>query len=80
VHGKSVDSQIQTLWAQNITLTTGLVNTNTTAMLLKTVESKKLKPENLITRRFTFDQFLQACDVFSNAEKKHALKVIISKA
>lgn len=80
VHGKSVDFQIQTLWAQNITLTTGLVNTNTTAMLLKTVESKKLKPENLITHRFTFDQFLQAYEVFSNAEKEHALKVIISNA
>ncbi|SFB15460.1 alcohol dehydrogenase [Collimonas sp. OK607] len=78
VHGKSVDFQIQKLWAQNITLTTGLVNTNTTSMLLKNVESKKLKPENLITHRFTFDQFLHAYDVFSNAEKEHALKVIIS--
>jgi alcohol dehydrogenase len=78
VHGKSVDFQIQTLWAQNITLTTGLVNTNTTSMLLKTVESKKLKPENLITHRFTFDHFLHAYDVFANAEKEQALKVIIS--
>src|SRR5690606_38701870 len=49
VHGKSVDFQIQKLWIQNITLTTGLVNTNTTPMLLKTLESKKLKPELLIT-------------------------------
>jgi len=47
-------------------------------MLLKNVESKKLKPENLITHRFTFDQFLHAYDVFSNAEKERALKVIIS--
>ncbi|MDB5774643.1 MAG: alcohol dehydrogenase [Herbaspirillum sp.] len=78
VHGKSVDFQIQKLWAQNITLTTGLVNTNTTPMLLKTVESKKLNPENLITHRFTFDQFLLAYDVFSNAEKENAMKVIIS--
>ncbi|HWW06294.1 zinc-dependent alcohol dehydrogenase family protein [Collimonas sp.] len=78
VHGKSVDFQIQKLWAQNITLTTGLVNTNTTLMLLKNVESKKLKPENLITHRFTFDQFLLAYDVFGHAEKEQALKVIIS--
>ena len=80
VHGKSVDFQIQRLWAQNITLTTGLVNTNTTSMLLKNVESKKLKPENLITHRFTFDQFLHAYDVFGNAEKEQALKVIISNS
>jgi len=78
VHGKSVDFQIQKLWIQNITLTTGLVNTNTTPMLLKTVESKKLQPERLITHRFTFDQFLQAYEVFGNAAKEQALKVIIS--
>ncbi|MGD9860989.1 MAG: zinc-dependent alcohol dehydrogenase family protein, partial [Marinobacterium sp.] len=37
VHGTKVDLQIQDLWIKNITLTTGLVNTNTTPMLLKTV-------------------------------------------
>ncbi|HKS56523.1 MAG TPA: zinc-dependent alcohol dehydrogenase family protein [Steroidobacteraceae bacterium] len=78
VHGKSVDLQLQKLWIQNITLTTGLVNTNTTPMLLKTVESKKLEPKSLITHRFTFDEFLQAYDVFSNAAKEKALKVILS--
>lgn len=78
VHGKSVDFQIQKLWIQNITLTTGLVNTNTTPLLLKTVESKKLAPENLITHRFTFDQFLEAYKVFGNAADEKALKVIIS--
>lgn len=78
VHGKSVNLELQTLWIQNITLTTGLVNTNTTPMLLKTVESKKLEPANLITHRFTFDQFLKAYEVFGNAAAEHALKVIIS--
>lgn len=78
VHGKSVDFQIQKLWIQNITLTTGLVNTNTTPMLLKTVESKKLQPNRLITHRFTFDQFAQAYEVFGNAAREKALKVIIS--
>lgn len=77
VHGKSVDFQIQKLWIQNITLTTGLVNTNTTPMLLKTLESRKLQPENLITHRFTFDQLPQAYEVFGNAAKQKALKVII---
>ncbi len=78
VHGKSVDFQLQKLWIQNITLTTGLVNTNTTPMLLKTVISKKLAPENLITHRFTFDQFIQAYEVFANATTEKAMKVIIS--
>jgi alcohol dehydrogenase len=78
VHGKSVNLELQKLWIQNITLTTGLVNTNTTPLLLKTVESKKLAPENLITHRFTFDQFLEAYKVFGNAATENALKVIIS--
>jgi alcohol dehydrogenase len=78
VHGKSVDLQIQKLWIQNITLTTGLVNTNTTPMLIKTVESEKLQPQQLITHRFTFDEFLKAYEVFGNAAKEKALKVIVA--
>jgi alcohol dehydrogenase len=80
VHGKSVDFQIQNLWIQNITLTTGLVNTNTTPMLLKTVQAKTLQPQHLITHRFTFDQFAQAYEVFGHAAQEKALKVIISQA
>ena len=78
VHGKSVDFQLQKLWIQNITVTTGLVNTNTTPMLLKTVEAKKLQPKKLITHRFDFDQFPQAYEVFGNAAQEKALKVIVS--
>ncbi|MGQ9427207.1 zinc-dependent alcohol dehydrogenase family protein [Gilvimarinus sp. F26214L] len=78
VHGKSVDLQIQELWIKNITLTTGLVNTNTTPMLLKTVESGTLEPASLITHRFKFDEFMKAYEVFGNAGKESALKVIIS--
>ena len=78
VHGKSVDLQLQKLWIQNITLTTGLVNTNTTPMLLRTVESKKLQPQSLITHRFAFSEFIHAYEVFSNAAKEKALKVILS--
>lgn len=79
MHGRSVDFQIQKLWIQNITMTTGLVNTNTTPMLLKTVQAHTLQPQNLISHRFTFDQFPQAYEVFGNAAKEKALKVIISK-
>ena len=78
VHGKPVDLQIQKLWIRNITLTTGLVNTNTTPLLLKNVQSGKLHPESLITHRFTFDNVLEAYEVFGNAAKQRAMKVIIS--
>ena len=78
VHGKPVDLQLQKLWIKNITITTGLVNTNTTSMLLKTVESKKIQPEQLITHRFTFDHMMEAYEVFSNAAREKTMKVIIS--
>jgi alcohol dehydrogenase len=77
VHGHSVDFQLQKLWIQNITLTTGLVNTNTTPMLLKTVTSGKLEPSKLITHHFKLNEILQAYEVFGNASKEKAMKVII---
>jgi alcohol dehydrogenase len=77
VHGKKVDLQIQNLWIQNITLTMGLVNTNTTPMLLKTVQAGKLQPAQLITHHFKLDEVLDAYKVFGNASKENAMKVII---
>lgn len=78
VFGHSVDLQIQDLWIRNITITTGLVNTNTTPMLLKTVESGKIKPEELITHRFKLDEILKAYEVFGNASKEKTMKVILT--
>lgn len=78
VHGKSVDLQIQDLWIKNITITTGLVNTNTTPMLLKTVESGKIQPEKLITHHFKLDEIIHAYEVFENASKEKALKIILT--
>lgn len=77
VHGKKVDLQLQDLWIKNITITTGLVNTNTTPMLLKTVTSGKLQPAQLITHHFKLDNILEAYKVFGNASKENAMKVII---
>ena len=77
VHGHSVDLQLQKLWIQNITLTTGLVSTFTTPMLLKNVSSGKLEPKKLITHHFMLQDILEAYDVFGNAGKEKAMKVII---
>jgi alcohol dehydrogenase len=77
VHGHSVDLQLQNLWIQNITLTTGLVSTNTTPMLLKTVSSGKINPAKLITHHFKLEDILHAYDVFGNASKEKAMKVIV---
>jgi alcohol dehydrogenase len=78
VHGKPVNLQIQDLWIRNITLTTGLVNTDTLPMLLKTVTSGKIDPNKLVTHHFKLDEILHAYEEFGNAAKEKAIKVIIS--
>jgi alcohol dehydrogenase len=78
VHGKPVNFKIDELWIKNITLTTGLVSTNTTPQLLKTVESGKLNAGQLVTHHFKLDEMLEAYEVFGNAAKEKALKVILS--
>ncbi|MDO9479463.1 MAG: zinc-dependent alcohol dehydrogenase family protein [Hydrogenophaga sp.] len=78
VHGSKVDLHLETLWMQNIAITTRLVDTQTTSMLLKTVVAKKLDPSGLITHRFTLDQMMEAYDTFARAAQTKALKVVIS--
>jgi alcohol dehydrogenase len=78
VHGKSVALKIQELWIKNITITMGLVNTNTTPMLLKTVSSGKIQPEKLITHHFKLNEIIKAYEVFGDAAKEKALKIILT--
>ena len=67
VHGAKVDLHLETLWAHNISITTRLVDTVTTPMLLKIVQSKKLAPE-----------LMDAYETFGCAAKSRALKALIS--
>ena len=77
VHGVKADLHLEKLWDRNIAITTRLVDTVTTPMLLKTVQSKKLEPKLLITHRFRLDQILDAYETFGAAARTHALKVLI---
>lgn len=78
VHGSKVDLHLERLWSQNISITTRLVDSVTTPMLLKTVQSRKIDPRQLITHRFPLDRILEAYDTFSRAADTGALKVIIT--
>ena len=77
VHGVKVDLHLERLWAQNITITTRLVDTVTTPMLLKTVEARKIDPRKLITHHFKLEKIIDAYETFEHAAETHALKVII---
>jgi alcohol dehydrogenase len=77
VHGVKADLHLERLWSHNITITTRLVDTVTTPMLLKTVQSGKIDPKRLITHRFKLAQILDAYDTFGQAASTRALKVLI---
>ena len=78
VHGKPVELHMEKLWDRNISLTTRLVDTVTTPMLLKIVESGKLQPRKLVTHRFAMNDIMKAYDTFANAAREGALKVVLT--
>lgn len=77
VFGQSVDLHMERLWSHNITLTTRLVDTVTTPMLLKSVESGMLHPERLVTHHFALSDIMNAYETFSHAKEERALKVVL---
>ncbi|KAF5702829.1 alcohol dehydrogenase [Fusarium globosum] len=77
VHGTKVDLHLQDLWIKNISITTQLVDTVTTPMLLKLVQSGKLQPSQLITHNFKLSDVENAYKTFGEASKHNALKVLI---
>jgi alcohol dehydrogenase len=77
VHGIKVDLHLERLWSQNITLTTRLVDTVTSPMLMKAIQSKKVDPKQLITHHFALGNVEEAYETFGHAAKTNALKVII---
>ena len=77
VHGKPVSLELDRLWSRNITLTTRLVDTVTTPMLLKLVRLHRFPAEKLVTHRFRLADAMAAYDVFGDAAKVQALKVVM---
>jgi alcohol dehydrogenase len=73
-----VELYLESLWAQNITITTRLVDTVTTPMLLKVVQSNKLMPKQLITHHFKLSDIIEAYETFKHADRERALKVIMT--
>ena len=77
VHGCKADLDLERLWSHNVTITTGLVDTFSIPMLLKTVQAKRIDAAQLITHHFKLTEMLQAYDTFGKAADTKALKVIV---
>ena len=78
VHGKSVEFRLQDLWIKNVTVRTGLVNTDTTPVLMRIVEAGGVEPAGLVTHRFKLYDIEKAYDVFSQAAKEQAIKMLLT--
>lgn len=80
VHGKSAVLHLEDLWIRNLTITTGLVDTSSTATLLRMVASRQLDVHGIVTHRFGLDEMMDAYDVFGRAAESEALKVALFRA
>jgi alcohol dehydrogenase len=80
VHGQPATLHLERLWIRNVTITTGLVDTSSTPTLLRLVAEGRLDPRPFATHRFAQDQILDAYQVFADAAKTDALKVVLTSA
>ena len=78
VHGKSVDFKLEKLWIKNLKITTGLVNANTTEMLMKAISTSSVDYTKMLTHHFKFSELVQAYDVFKHAAEHNAMKVVLT--
>jgi alcohol dehydrogenase len=77
VHGHSATLHLEKLWIRDITITTGLVDTNTTPQLLRLIAEGRLDATPFATHTFTLDETMAAYDTFADAANTHALKVVL---
>jgi alcohol dehydrogenase len=77
VHGKAATLHLEKIWISDITVTTGLVDTFSTPQLLKLVASGRLDPTVFATHRFPLGDTMAAYDVFGDAARTGALKVVL---
>jgi alcohol dehydrogenase len=79
VHGKSAALHLEDQWTRDITITTGQVDTYSTALLLRLLASRQIETRKFVTHRFGLDEFPAAYDAFSRAADTGALKVVLSR-
>ena len=77
VHGHPATLHLERLWIRDVTITTGLVDTNTTPRLLKLIAEGRLDATPFATHRFPLGETMAAYDVFGDAANTNALKVVL---
>jgi alcohol dehydrogenase len=80
VHGAPATLHLEDLWIRNITITTGLVDTSSMPTLIRLVQGGRLDLAPLVTHRFALEDLPQAYDVFADAGRSGALKVVLTRS
>ena len=78
MHGKGVELALQDLWIMDLSITMGLVSTNTTPMLLKLVAQHRL-PARSSHHHFRLHEIMDAYETFGRAAETKALKVVMTR-
>ena len=78
VYSQSAELHKEILWVKNITIRMGVVNTTTIPLLLRTIQSGKLDPSQLITHRLPFSDVRRAYEIFANAAQEQAVKIVLA--
>src|SRR6266568_1195124 len=65
VHGHPATLHLEKLWIRDVTITMGLVDTNTTPRLLELIAEGRLDPTPFATHRFALDDTLAAYETFA---------------
>jgi alcohol dehydrogenase len=77
VHGHPATLHLEKLWIRDVTITMGLVDTNTSERLLKLIAEGRLDPLPFATHRFPLASTMEAYDTFAAAAETDALKVVL---
>jgi alcohol dehydrogenase len=78
VHGTSVPLRLEELWIRNVTIRTGLVNTNTIPVLMRFLDAGGVDAASLITHRLGLHEIEHAYDLFADAAQQKAIKMILT--
>lgn len=78
VHGAPATLHLERIWIENLTITTGLVDTHSTPTLITLVANGRLDTAAMVTHRFSMDEFDTAYRVFADAGESGALKVLLT--
>ena len=79
VHGKPAALHLESLWAKDVTITTGLVDTFSTPMLSRLVISHKVNAARFITHHLRLEEIVDAYDISINSATSGALKIALTR-